>query len=63
MAILRAPPGPPPPPPRGRHLHLAPRRHAEAAVEAEEQDLGQFAGEPPEAPRLGETGAHQRPLV
>ena len=46
---------------RGRHLHFAPRRQAEAAVEAEEQGLGQFAGEPPEAPRLGETGAHQRP--
>ena len=30
-------------------------------MEAEEQGLGQFAGEPPEAPRLGETAAHQRP--
>ncbi len=54
MAILRTPAGP-------RHLQFAPRRQAEAAVEAEERGLGQFAGEPSHAPRLGESGAHERP--
>ena len=56
MAIRRTPAAAAPAPPGTSHF--APRRQA---VEAEEQGLGRFAGEPPRAPRLGETGAHQRP--